>query len=252
MDRRFALHLAAAFSGVASAAGAAEPQLTLDLTGIRWRDIRLGTGLSPKVGQQVTIDYMMTRQAGAKIQSSKDAEQPFSWVLGDGSVIEGLEIGILGQQGIPPMKEGGVRRLLIPQRYGYSYNVGYFKDGTPTQVRDLGPQPPKDFIWIDKTGDRVNSYLRFKDTYMNPMRLDEPGIIIDVILQPRSPPPQAAAGTDTPAKPPEPVPVPVPAEAQQLEVMEKEKKRLERLAELQALKEQLAAAQDPRRAGGVP
>jgi len=87
---------------------------------------------------------------------------------------------------------------------------------------------------------------------MNPMRLDEPGIIIDVILQPRSPPPQAAAGTDTPAKPPEPVPVPVPAEAQQLEVMEKEKKRLERLAELQALKEQLAAAQDPRRAGGVP
>jgi hypothetical protein len=188
VNRREAVQLIGAAAGAAVAAGpnsaqAGDIQLTMDLSGIRWADIREGTGPTPKAGRKVTIDYMMTRQAGAKIYSSKDAQQPFTWVLGDGKVIEGLEIGILGQGGIPPMKEGGVRRLLIPQLYGYGSNRGYFQDGTPTEVRDKYPQPPKDFIWVDKNGDRVNAYMRFKDTYMNEMRLDEPGLILDVILK---------------------------------------------------------------------
>ena len=38
--------------------------------------------------------------------------------------------------------------------------------------------------WVDPYGgDRVNSYLRFKDIYMNEMRLDEPDLILDIILQ---------------------------------------------------------------------
>jgi len=40
-------------------------------------------------------------------------------------VISGWDIGILGAEGIPPMKEGGKRRLIIPSELAYgSRSVG--------------------------------------------------------------------------------------------------------------------------------
>lgn len=52
--------------------------------GLKWADIRVGAGPVNIPGQRVTIDYMMTKRAGAKIHSTKDARAPFSWTLGDG------------------------------------------------------------------------------------------------------------------------------------------------------------------------
>lgn len=39
--------------------------------------------------------------------------------IGAGEVIKGWDMGILGTEGIPPMKAGGKRRLVIPPEYAY-------------------------------------------------------------------------------------------------------------------------------------
>ena len=186
LGRREVLKLAAAGSAATVAAPASfakEIELTTSSSGLKWTDLRQGVGPVPSEGQRITIDYMMSKRAGAKIHSTKDAQQPFTWTLGDGTVIEGLELAILGGGGIPPMQPGGIRRVMVPQYLGYGNKKGFFQDGTPTQVNDKLPVPPKGFEWVDAYGDRVNSYLRFKDIYQNEMRLDEPDLILDIILQ---------------------------------------------------------------------
>ena len=182
MSRRAVVSGAAAAGFSVRSASAKDVELIYDVSGLRWADLRAGQGPVPQEGERATIDYMMTRQAGSKIYSTKDSGQPFSWVLGNGKVIEGLEMGILGRGNIPPMRAGGIRRLVVPQPLGYGVGRGLFKNGGPEGVRELLPIPPEGFEWRNQNGEIVNAFLRFKDTYMNEMRLDEPGLVFDVIL----------------------------------------------------------------------
>lgn len=144
---------------------------------IEYAELKAGTGAKPRVGQQVVVDYMMTRRGGAKIHSTADDQQPFSWTLGDGSVIQGLEDAVLGVDDIPPLLVGGVRRIIVRQERGYGTKLRTWE----TSLRQLGPVPPE-FIWVDSRGDRVNSNARFQNIYQNPNRVDQPDLLLDVKL----------------------------------------------------------------------
>ncbi|HEY5442227.1 MAG TPA: FKBP-type peptidyl-prolyl cis-trans isomerase [Candidatus Saccharimonadales bacterium] len=78
-------------------------------------DTTPGTGATVKAGDTVTVDYTGAVAAtGVIFQSSKDSGQPVSFPLSQ--VIPGWT------QGIPGMKVGGTRRLLIPAALAYGAN----------------------------------------------------------------------------------------------------------------------------------
>ncbi|GAA4418862.1 peptidyl-prolyl cis-trans isomerase [Advenella faeciporci] len=77
-------------------------------------DIEVGTGEEAQSGQHVTVHYTgWLLDNGAKFDSSKDRNQPFSFPLGAGHVIKGWDQGVAG------MKIGGKRKLAIPASLGY-------------------------------------------------------------------------------------------------------------------------------------
>lgn len=89
--------------------------LTQPLTQLQTTDITPGTGATVKAGDTVTVDYTGAVASTGKIfQSSKDTGQPVSFALNQ--VIAGWS------QGIPGMKVGGTRRLLIPAALAYGSN----------------------------------------------------------------------------------------------------------------------------------
>lgn len=86
-----------------------------DITELKTEDLTPGTGKEVKAGDTVTVDYTGAVAAtGIIFQSSKDSGQPVSFPLD--SVIAGWT------EGMPGMKEGGTRRLLIPAEKAYGAN----------------------------------------------------------------------------------------------------------------------------------
>ncbi len=82
------------------------------ITELQKIDSTPGTGKEVKAGEEVTVDYTgAVASTGIVFQSSKDSGQPVSFSL-DG-VIKGWT------EGVPGMKEGGTRRLLIPAALAY-------------------------------------------------------------------------------------------------------------------------------------
>ena len=75
--------------------------------------LKEGTGEGAKTGQTVTVHYSGTLTDGKKFDSSYDRNQPFSFKLGAGEVIQGWDLGVLG------MKVGEKRKLTIPASLGY-------------------------------------------------------------------------------------------------------------------------------------
>lgn len=78
-------------------------------------DITPGTGATVKSGDSVTVDYTgAVASTGVIFQSSLDTGKPVSFGLSQ--VIKGW------QEGIPGMKVGGTRQLLIPAALAYGAN----------------------------------------------------------------------------------------------------------------------------------
>jgi FKBP-type peptidyl-prolyl cis-trans isomerase len=78
-------------------------------------DLKVGDGAEVKPGDTVVVDYTGAVAAtGTIFQSSLDTGQPVSFGLN--SVIKGWT------DGIPGMKVGGTRRLLIPAAQAYGAN----------------------------------------------------------------------------------------------------------------------------------
>ncbi len=77
-----------------------------------------GSGASPKRGETVTVHYTGWFTDGTKFDSSVDRNEPFSFVLGTGQVIQGWD------QGVAAMRIGDKVKLTIPPDLGYG-RAGY-------------------------------------------------------------------------------------------------------------------------------
>ncbi len=82
-------------------------------SGLKYTDLVVGTGPSPRAGQTAVVHYTGTLTDGTKFDSSRDTGRPFPFVLGRGQVIKGWD------EGVATMKVGGKRRLVIPPALGY-------------------------------------------------------------------------------------------------------------------------------------
>ena len=112
---RLSLIAGAALIAMTASANAAE---TVALpSGLKYQDEVVGTGPQPKPGQQVTVQYTgwldEGGKKGKKFDSSRDRNQPFTFQLGAGQVIQGWDVGVA------TMKQGGKRTLIIPPELGY-------------------------------------------------------------------------------------------------------------------------------------
>lgn len=83
-------------------------------SGLRYEDLKIGTGAAAMPGSVVRTHYTgWLARGGKKIDSSVDRGRPFEFKLGAGTVIKGWDEGLVG------MKAGGKRKLLIPARLAY-------------------------------------------------------------------------------------------------------------------------------------
>ncbi len=112
---RLSLVAGAVVIAMTASANAAETVTTP--TGLKYQDEVVGTGPQPKAGQQVTVQYTgwldEGGKKGKKFDSSRDRNQPFSFTIGAGQVIQGWDEGVMS------MKTGGRRTLIIPPQLGY-------------------------------------------------------------------------------------------------------------------------------------
>jgi len=86
---------------------------TTTASGLKYEDVVVGTGASPVTGRRVSVHYTGTLTNGTKFDSSVDRGQPFTFIIGTGSVIKGWD------EGVATMKVGGKRLLEIPPALGY-------------------------------------------------------------------------------------------------------------------------------------
>jgi hypothetical protein len=82
-------------------------------SGLKYTDLVVGTGASPRPGQTATVHYTGTLQDGTKFDSSRDRGQPMSFVFKGQPMIPGWD------EGVSTMKVGGRRRLVVPPALGY-------------------------------------------------------------------------------------------------------------------------------------
>lgn len=82
-------------------------------SGLRYEVTKPGTGATPKVGQQVTINYTGTLASGQVFDSSIERGQPAEMVLAPNQLIAGMV------EGLQKISIGGKIKLYIPAALGY-------------------------------------------------------------------------------------------------------------------------------------
>ena len=96
-----------------SSDAASSPSQVTTPSGLKYEELKEGTGDTAASGQTVFVHYTGWLTNGTKFDSSKDRGQPFEFSLGAGMVIRGWDEGVAG------MQVGGSRTLVIPPALGY-------------------------------------------------------------------------------------------------------------------------------------
>lgn len=105
--------LRAADNGAPTAPAKTSGKPTTTKSGLKYWELKKGTGATAKSGDSVKVHYTGWLTDGKKFDSSLDRGSPFEFKLGAGMVIKGWDEGVAG------MKVGGKRQLRIPAELGY-------------------------------------------------------------------------------------------------------------------------------------
>ena len=90
--------------------------------GLQFADIKVGDGAVATKNDKLSMQYTGWLTSAKKFDSSRDRGQAFEFTLGGGQVIKGWD------EGIPGMKVGGKRRLVIPG------DLAYGPQGSPPTI----------------------------------------------------------------------------------------------------------------------
>lgn len=97
--------------------GADETIMYKTPSGLQYREVRIGTGPSPKYGQFCTFSYKAYISLAGDDKSKKpqmfDEAKSYLTKHGNGRLVAGLD------EGLHTMKVGGVRRIIVPPKLGY-------------------------------------------------------------------------------------------------------------------------------------
>lgn len=137
---------------------AAECSLQTSPSGLQYCDLVEGTGPFPIKGAFIKCHYTAKlADSPDYFDSSYQRKQPLIFKVGEREVIAGWDQGILGTEGIPPMKEGGIRRLVLPAG----------------QLQRMGT---KSLVWMTGLMDALPDFEE---------SADRPAMVFDVELLPR-------------------------------------------------------------------
>jgi FKBP-type peptidyl-prolyl cis-trans isomerase len=111
---------------------ATEPKVTPPTgappTTLEKKDLIVGAGKEAKAGDTVTVNYVgVLYKGGKEFDASWKRKEPFQFKLGQGQVIKGWD------EGVPGMKVGGRRELVIPAELAYG------KTGSPPTIPPNAP-----------------------------------------------------------------------------------------------------------------
>lgn len=96
-----------------SIASVASMQEIRKTEGYRYIDFAIGKGDSARMGKYHMIRFIGAHIDGTPFSDFYTGKQVFSFLMGNGEVVKGLELGMIG------MREGGRRRIIIASNLAY-------------------------------------------------------------------------------------------------------------------------------------
>lgn len=88
-------------------------------SGLAYCDLVVGSGVPAPYNTLINVHYTARFGDETVFDSSYKRGRPLTMRIGVGKVIKGLDQGIFGGNGVPPMQVGGKRKLRIPPELAY-------------------------------------------------------------------------------------------------------------------------------------
>lgn len=129
-------------------------------SGVIYADVRPGNGLEVQAGSRINLQWVLRKSNGYFVDSSeRNGSVPFIFTVGDATAIAGLDEAIRG------VREGGVRRLLIPPSLAFTQGL---EDGMPgplpygygprqqmRRVQNIRKDVPGEYVYLEVQVTRV-------------------------------------------------------------------------------------------------